>query len=930
MNKELKYNGHTAQPSDYECPDGDLALSLGMVPENGSLHPVMPPKVLATWENVSRVFAHKNNFTHYVVVQNGGNANFTFSWCDDKFGALSEAFLTLTAETITDITAIGNMLIVASSKQMYYVLWRDGIYHLLGNEVPDINIAFALSGEVKSNEYKDRNICVQGFSKGGYRTDVLYVENNSDNFNAVMAVANKFVNDFSTLKGRFMFPFFVRYAIKLFDGSYAHISNPIFMTPNSGYVPWLCLLSQQTSYDNLTVRADAFIADLQMMVLDSIPDEWKDIITGVDIFVSTPIYPYDQGKTFNETEKDLFSYYKTDESSLKGLDAGYLNLGGTNGTYAYHDFYTYMEDKSKGIWNKVSTVMCVAKREESDIREDIESASNFYLIKSYRFEELKDFTKFSPVKIKEGVLGSLVNRQTIKDELLSGRVLQTGNLYAYNNRLHTFNASFRLSAPKDIMLHNQYVEPRGGNIYEVYVYLHTQSGTKIVRLQDDSTLAYGFDTLGLSWFYYPDNNAYKAVFVSKKQSRKSIGEYQVVKEIELTQHDFLNGAYWLQPVKDSAFTSQIQSGNAVITITTDPSTGEEKVTESSENVIDIPTESDVDDTVASSSTIYVSEVSNPFSFLSSMAVSVGCNNVIALATSAKPLSTGQFGKFPLYAFTDTGVWALETSSVGSYVARQPITRDICISADSICQLENSVLFATARGIMELSGSSANCITDAIKTQHPFAFADKLRQFDKLMQLVNKNLTADEKEITKSNISLLPFNTFVAGCRIINDYTNQRVIFYNPNVRYAYVLSRQSSQWGMMQSDCVMGVNSYPEAQAVDEDGNLLDFGQTSAHKVSALLVTRPFAMGLPDIHKTIDTIIQRGFFRKGNIGQILYASNDLFTWYPVSQSKDQYLRGMVGTPYKYFRLVIVGHIQEDESLYGWSVNFRQKLDNQLR
>ena len=40
MNAELKYNGYTAQPSDYECQDGDLAAVLNLMPEKGALHPV--------------------------------------------------------------------------------------------------------------------------------------------------------------------------------------------------------------------------------------------------------------------------------------------------------------------------------------------------------------------------------------------------------------------------------------------------------------------------------------------------------------------------------------------------------------------------------------------------------------------------------------------------------------------------------------------------------------------------------------------------------------------------------------------------------------------------------------------------------------------------------------------------------------------------
>lgn len=43
MIKEIKYNGYTANPSDYACPDGDLATSIGVIPEDGSLKSILPP-----------------------------------------------------------------------------------------------------------------------------------------------------------------------------------------------------------------------------------------------------------------------------------------------------------------------------------------------------------------------------------------------------------------------------------------------------------------------------------------------------------------------------------------------------------------------------------------------------------------------------------------------------------------------------------------------------------------------------------------------------------------------------------------------------------------------------------------------------------------------------------------------------------------------
>lgn len=39
MIKEIKYNGFSASPSDYDSLDGDLACSLGIVKEDNAVKP---------------------------------------------------------------------------------------------------------------------------------------------------------------------------------------------------------------------------------------------------------------------------------------------------------------------------------------------------------------------------------------------------------------------------------------------------------------------------------------------------------------------------------------------------------------------------------------------------------------------------------------------------------------------------------------------------------------------------------------------------------------------------------------------------------------------------------------------------------------------------------------------------------------------------
>lgn len=180
-------------------------------------------------------------------------------------------------------------------------------------------------------------------------------------------------------------------------------------------------------------------------------------------------------------------------------------------------------------------------------------------------------------------------------------------------------------------------------------------------------------------------------------------------EVTLEQHKFLNGSFyfagWENPKEGSSSYP-----------TTSPL---------AERIIDLPNK------------IYTSEVNNPFHFPVLGINTVGTGTILGICAAVKALSEGQFGQFPLYAFTTEGVWALEVSVTGTYSAKQPITRDVVINPDSITQIDTAVLFATDRGIMHISGSSTQCISDILNTEDLFSIAD-LPKSDALINIFNEN------------------------------------------------------------------------------------------------------------------------------------------------------------------------------------------------
>ena len=225
--------------------------------------------------------------------------------------------------------------------------------------------------------------------------------------------------------------------------------------------------------------------------------------------------------------------------------------------------------------------------------------------------------------------------------------------------------------------------------------------------------------------------------------------------------------------------------------------------------------------------------------------------------------------------------------------------------------------------MLISGSQRQCISESIKSEYPFNALD-LPGFGKLHDMLGHD------PVTDKCLPTLSFTEFLKQCRMIYDYVHQRVIVYAPNITYAYVFSLKSKLWGMTFSNIASHLNSYPEALAVDKENNIVNFSESDETQVKCLYVTRPLNLDTVNIHKTIDSIIQRGFFRKGNVATALYGSRDLVNWYLIWSSKDHYLRGFRGTPYKYFRIAGVATLDADESIYGASVQFTPRLTNQPR
>lgn len=972
MNKDIVFSGLSAQPSDYECPDGDLAASLNLINEDGHIKSVASPELKFTLpDNVEEIlFIHKTTeFTHYIVKINDNNSvkiGFIEESSLNSYSAFAQDF-TGPDLSISHINAIGNTLLVFCNTGIHYYLWTTSAYKYLGDHIPDIDISFGLVGHPRLFSMADDSHAKFTISFAEAIPDstisATFSEANKVSITSqVMAKVNKFVANESVNKGRFCFPFFVRYALRLFDGSLVAHSAPILMNPStttSPIVMWDRLKGKKSSYTEAELDIMLVAATLDYrLAFDSAGDwnkllNWSDIVKSVDVFISKPIYTFDQDglctsfadsddfesrfigrlfhKSVNTTTGFLQSTSDPQEDSILGptSDGSFVNY---YAEWRYSHIYAFYFNQQREY---PATTLHLPEFSDDKQHESLANNALFYKLCSIDLNSLyNNRTSRTDIKIDDDYLRSLVSREVMTDDYLSHDHLRANSSYVYNNRLNlcgvkrklfsgftpaaafayvspcVFSVSFKSDDNNKIIIakHNDsdanditvFIKENGRD-YLVSAGTWSDYGVNLRSIVDKTTYTFKTYLSGVevatkesrfpyhwpSFFFYPNVNAYR---LGINLNSPGTDKYY----IDLKPHEFLNGAFAILDYNNIRNDNSANYPNMPLTPTTSTDAG----------VVSMPNK------------VYSSEVNNPFFFPLSGINTVGSGNILRLSTAAKALSQGQFGQFPLYAFTDEGVWAMEISGTGTFSAKQPITRDVCSNPDAITQIDSAVLFPTDRGIMLISGSNTVCISDIINNDSPIV----------IDPIPSTALFPDSSILDE----IAPFSEFIKSCGMLYDYPHQRIIVFNKSFDYAFIYSLKSKLWGMMQANINNSLNSYPNALAVDKQRNVVNFSIDSDQIPTGLLVTRPLKLDAPDILKTVDTVIQRGNFRKGHVQSVLYGSRDLHNWHLVWSSKDHYLRGFRGSPYKYFRIVLFCNLDSDECIFRTSVQFSPRLTNHPR
>ena len=846
MQKSLSFSkGITTSPSDLLSDDTELTASRDLIFRNGEMQPLRHAKQFDSTNN-RLLYIHKGaDYTNAITYD--GHENLYCGTLSDN--AIAEDKGTFSVGMVYDISSVGNTLVVATANGLHYILFKEGSYVDLGTELPtyDFYPAFRqwtnlplggntgcfLKGMTTSKVYKVQysngkfsgcqpwtgSLNTSDIDSFFYHHEVKAGSENEANVqNAIQGHVAELIRIVKE-NNRFAFPFFVRCAMQLYDGSYARISVPVACYPtvnrNCYFTPVTTSDYKETTEFTECFMYAPFYAPFQYRIVVQGIDNWKDIVKKFVVFATDDVIPFHIDK---EWRIELPS--KTSETTYRTLvtTPSYSSL--IPGTSLLPDDGIYHFDKTK---YNARDVIVPTYKSDNEIIDEMISKAQFYKLFSVGVESVNTSDYVIPT-IASNVVATLTSQEQLPvDDYYGWTSIVSQKVLTYNNRINLFNVKRRPFKGADMFT---CATATGGSSSSVEgqlrFYVHIATSTSMVVASSSS---WPQDLkVADSWFFYPDTRAVDVVVWDATHGRGI--------KIPLKAHPFLNGAYAFRylPLVNRMSSSNVSS-------TPSPT--------SSYEVLD--------------SQIFTSVVNNPFVFQASGDNTVGTGSILGIAANTEPISQGQFGQYPLIVFTTEGIYGLSVNSEGLYSASYPISREVCNNPESITPTGNVVYFTSDKGLMAVSGGTVRCVSPQLSGAYPPP-PDATDATDSFLTFVrNAFLAYDYRD------SLL----FIYN--VSYDYA------------YVYNLLDGTFATVSLGNRIQRSVSNYPDTLLQDYAGNVYSFNkipvaQSDSQTYSGTFTTRPLKLGSSIQLKTIHQIVHLFNSAGGTLKLTVWASNDCRSW----------------------------------------------------
>lgn len=959
MQQSIRYKGLSLTPDEMAVENGALSLCGNLELHDGALRPAivsgtpLSQPLTVNGEVAKILYVHETGSYHHLIAI----ASSSIYWFmqDGTLGSSTPIKSFDYESTVLSIDSIGNTLIIVATDGIHYAMWESNgqsssDYSYKGQKPPFLNIRFATESKDNPEDYPSGGINAEG-SKNGFTEawqqstiscgdayvkvngttwkpgDIcasIKEEKTSDLTQSIYALINR-TNNIIARNGRFYANFFIRYCYRMFDGSMIMHSAPVFIPVqvpgsylvqaanfyfpsdsfsegaiDSNYGYWNegnGTIESEINFDNektygrkdstgktLNVsfngatfyyypRNAALMYDLvdpSGKMLEQLKG-WKDVIKSIDFFITPPITNVDTADKI---------------SSLQILPRNYaLNMGARACTYS--------QDNPARKYGYV--VVKFPTLAEDVYKKKLQNSSAFYKVCSL---DLDNFYTASGnlLPVDKNAVYQVSLQEQMKDDYKTHNYLFAEGGYVYNHRLNLYGVKEKLfSGFSDAVLlpWANYIKNAPNHevflVDKIVVRLKTTSGTKYVEqkgLVNASGLYYYIEQYLFcnASKFYPDSRAdmmYLFTTDSKNETK--------VFGFPLTPCEELNGSIHMGTYQDD--------GSSYLVSAPDYS---------------------VDDVVDMSNKIYTSESDNAFYFPLNGINTVGIGTIQGIASTTRALSQGQFGQYPLMAFSTDGIWAMEVSSQGTYSSIHPISREVCSNPKSITQLDQSVLFATNRSLSRIAESQVASMSDVLDGPG-FNIVGNLGKF---LNFFNDAEDDDDttKTIKAQMRQLIDFTSspidFFQRCQVIYDYKNSRIFCLDVSQltkeasadTVALCYSIKDEAWStFLIKNVLTALNSYPHPYIQYRDGSVivLDSGydyedETEYH---GIIVTRTLKF---DEENAPDAIT--GYIHSLTSGTVpvmwLYGSNDNQNWHYLGRLGGMKSNYMSSHSYRFFRIAL--------------------------
>ena len=415
--------------------------------------------------------------------------------------------------------------------------------------------------------------------------------------------------------------------------------------------------------------------------------------------------------------------------------------------------------------------------------------------------------------IEAGNLNNYEGREIMPQDDFTHHNLSAGANMIYNGRLILGNITTRLfnGYCPDVLFTEVTSNTIAAYYIDLYVRINTEEGEKnIARL---GVHLYDQDTISCpAVISYPDIRA---------------SGIDVVKRT-VTGDNYLITTYGLSPANSNNFSYCLvqQDIDTPVTLDFDPGVPATYI------IPDLTKNTYTDRNMSK-----LSGLNNPFVFPAKNSYLVGLNEILAFEVNAIPVSTGQFGQYPILVFTNSGMWSMELGS-GEVVISNivPLNDLICTNPSAITRAGNMIVFPTGEGLIALGGQTDALISQPLRGDYASQLISKTElstvylNHDSLVRL-SPSLSSVDFSLYLENISS------VAG--IAYDQNNRELIVSNPAYNYSYVYSFTNNTWTKITDRFRYFIKDYPKTFGVDHENNLVDITTEDSGDVETLIITRP-------------------------------------------------------------------------------------------